>query len=160
MPYGAAVVGDERVGGGVAGGSVDGRGTVVGGFVTAVVGGATVVSGGGGSVVGVVVCTGGEVVPGVGGLVPVLRGAVVPTGACVVAVEPPGPGAGAAVVVVGSTVEEVDVDELLDVDVTRVVVGRDVVDVGRWVATSCLGEVSSPVATSNNSAAMATVARA
>ncbi len=143
--------------GAVGGGRVDGRGTVVGGI--AVVGGATVVSGGGGSVVGVVVWTVGEVVPGVGGLVPVFRGAVVPTGGCVVAVAPPGPGAGAAVVVVDSTVEEVDEDEVLDVDVTRVVVGR-VVDVGRWVATCCLGEVSSPVPTSNNSAAMATVARA
>ena len=127
-----------------------------------VVGGATVVSGGGGSVVGVVVWGGGEVVPGVRGeVVPVFRGAVVPTDGWVVAVVPPGPGAEATMVVVDSTVEDVEVDEVLDVDVrATVVVGRAVVDVGRWVATCCLGEVSSPVATSNKSAAMATVARA
>ena len=141
-------------------GRVDGRDTVVGGFVIAVVGAATVVSGGGGSGVGVVGCTGGEVVPGVGGLVPVCVGAGFRASGWLVAVVPPRPDTGAAVVLVDSTVEEVDVDEVLDVDVTRVVVGREVVDVGRRVATCSLGEVSSPVATSNNSAAMATVARA
>ena len=159
--YGAVAPAEGMVVGVVGGGIVGGTDTVVGGFVIVVVGGATVVAGGGGSVVGVVVAGGGEVVPGVGGeVVPVLRGAVVPTGRWVVAVMPPGSAARAAVVVVDSTVEEVDVDDVLDVDVTRVVVGRAVVDVGRWVATCCLGEVSSPVATSNKSAAMATVARA
>jgi hypothetical protein len=60
-----------------------------------------------------------------------------------------------------STVEDVDVDEELDVVVTpRVVVGRVVVGVGDWRATCCLGDVSSPVTTSNNRADKATVARA
>jgi hypothetical protein len=157
-----AVVGGERVGGGVVGGSVGGTDTVVvGGMMMVVVGGATVVSGGG-SVVGVGVWGGGEVVAGVGGeVVPAFRGAVVPTDRWVVAVVPPVPGAGAAVVVLESTVEDVEVDEVLDVDVrATVVLGRAVVDVGCWVATCCRGEVSSPVATSNKSAAMATVARA
>ena len=142
------------------GGSVDG--TVVvdegGGSVMVLVGGAVV----GGSGVGVVVWTGGEVVPGVGGdVVPVLRGAVVPTDGWVTVVTPEP--RGAVAVLVDSMVEEVEVDEVdevLDVDVTRVVVGRAVVEVGAWVATCCFGEVSPPVATSNKSAAMATVARA
>jgi hypothetical protein len=132
---------------------------VVDGLVIVVVGGASVVSGGGAVVV--VVWTGGEVVPGVGGdVVPVLRAAVVATGCWVVAAAPPGPGTAAAVAVGDSMVEEVELDEVLDVDVTRVVVGRAVVEVSAWVATCCFGEVSSPVATSNKSAAMATVARA
>lgn len=134
-------------------GGIVGGGAVVGGLVVV---GATVV---GGSVVAVVVCTGGDVVPAVGGgeVVPVLRGVIVPTERCVVAVVSPG---AAGMVVVDSTVEDVDVDEELDVVVApSVVVGRAVVE-DDWLATCCLDDVSSPVATSNNRAAMATVARA
>ncbi len=56
---------------------------------------------------------------------------------------------------------DVDVDEELEVVVAPrvVVVGRAVVD-GDWRATCCLGDVSSPVTTSNNRAAKATEARA
>ncbi len=57
--------------------------------------------------------------------------------------------------------DEVVVDEELDVVVApRVVVGRVVVGDGDWRATCCLGDVSSPVTTSNNRADKATVARA
>ena len=74
------------------------------------------------------------------------------------------PASGAAGMVAGSsTVEEVDVDvdeELEVVVAPRVVVGRVVVEDGDWRATCCLGDVSSPVTTSNNRAAKATVARA
>ena len=63
----------------------------------------------------------------------------------------------------GSRVEDVDVDvdeELEVVVAPRVVVGRVVVEDGDWRATCCLGDVSSPVTTSNNRAAKAMVARA
>jgi len=61
----------------------------------------------------------------------------------------------------GSTMEDVVVDGELEVVVTpRVVVGRSVVGDGDWRATCCLGDVSSPVTTSNKRAAKATVARA
>ena len=165
-PYEAVVVVGD--GGRVEGGaSVGGTDTVVvGGSVTVLVGGATVVAGGGG-VVGVVVLTGGEVVAGVGGVVvPLLRGAVVAMGGRVVAVRPlPAESVGAGVaprrVVVESTVDDVDVDGPLDVVVNRrVVVGRAVVDGDAWLATTCLGDVSSPVTTSNNMATKATEARA
>ncbi len=51
-------------------------------------------------------------------------------------------------------------DELEVVVAPSVVVGRSVVGDGDWRATCCLGDVSSPVTTSNNRAAKATVARA
>jgi hypothetical protein len=59
-------------------------------------------------------------------------------------------------------VEDVDeVEALFAVVVTRavVVVARAVVD-GDWLATCCLGELSSPVATSKSRAARAIDARA
>jgi hypothetical protein len=78
---------------------------------------------------------------------------------CVVAVVSPGSSA-AGIVVVRSTVDDVDVDEELEVVVApRVVVGLTVVD-GDCLDTCCLDDVSPPVATSNNRAAKATVARA
>ena len=105
---------------------------------------------------GVVVATGGAV--GAGALVPTLRGAVVATPAWVFPV--PLEGMVATVVVLESTVEEVDVGPL-------VVVAPDVVDVGRrvvvvvgdCVATCSLGDVSPPVATSKSIAAKAMAAR-
>jgi len=72
-------------------------------------------------------------------------------------------------VVVGSRFVDVDVveDEVDDAfdGVEDDVVARDVVvgatdDEGDWLATRCLADVSSPVATSNRSAAKAMVARA
>ena len=133
-----------------------GPGVVVGTDVDDDGGGGSVVGGGGASVVAVVVATGGEVVAGA--LVPTLRGAVVATPACVVT-EPPG-GMVATVVVLPSTVDEVDAGPL-DVVVAPAVVevGRDVAVVGDWVATCSLGDVSLPVATSKSMAASAMVAR-
>ncbi len=94
-----------------------------------------------------------------GETVPVLRGAVVPTGGRVVTVVPPGPGA--LVVDVVSTEVDVELDEELEVvDAPSVDGGRAVVVVGDWVATCCFGELSAPVATSNTRALRATVARA
>lgn len=150
----------------VVGGSVATVELVGGTEVDAVGGGSAVVvvSGGGGAVVGVVVCTGGEVAGGdvTGGLVPVLRGAVVLTGGAVVGVKTDDPIATVVdvpidVVVVGPT--DV-VDGALDVVVGRTVVVGTTTDVGPWLATCCLAELSSPVATSNRSAAKAMVARA
>ena len=145
---------------------VGGGGTVelVGGTNVDDVGGWVV---GGGSVVGGDVAgglvAGGEVAGGevAGGLVPVLRGAVVITGGVVVPVPPVGAG---ATVVVGSRgfvvdVDEEEVDEAFDVVVARMVVVGAGDDVGVWLATDCLGEVSSPATTSNRSAAKAMVAR-
>ncbi len=122
------------------------------------VGGGSVVGGdvGGGLVAGGDVA-GGEVA---GGLVPGLRGAVVITGGDVVPVPPVGAG---ATVVIGSRGFDVEVDEEEVDEAFDVVVGRMVVvgaDVGVWLATACLGEVSSPSTTSNRSAAKAMVARA
>ena len=110
----------------------------------------------GGSVVAVVVATGGEVVAGA--LVPMLRGAVVTTGGWVPPVPPDG--MVTTVVVLDSTVDEVDV-EALDVVVAPEVVevGRATVVEGDWVATCCLGDVSPPVATSKSMAAKAMAAR-
>jgi len=114
-------------------------------------------------------CRGGEVGFGVGAAVPVFRGAVVTTGARVVAVVTPGPGtAGASgaskpavVVVVVSPGADVEVGRALEV----VVAGRVVVVVrtarrGDWLATCCLGDVSLPVATSRSRAARAMEASA
>lgn len=103
-----------------------------------------------------VVSTGGEV--GGGALVPGFRGAVVATVGWVLPVSPGG--MVATVVVLPTTVEEVDVVGPLDVVVAATVVdvGRTVV-VGDWVATCCFGEVSAPVATSNSMAARAMAAR-
>jgi hypothetical protein len=122
-----------------------GTGAVVDGTnVDDVGGGSVVVVVGGGSVVPVVVATGGDVVAGA--LVPTLRGAVVTAPGWVLPV-PPG-GMVATVVVLESTVDEVEVGAL-DVVVAPAVVevGRAVV-VGDWVATCSLGDVSSPAATS------------
>lgn len=147
-------------------GSVAGGAAVVGGLVVvgATVGSGSVGGGGGGGawVVGVVVWTGRGVVAGLGGgeAVGVLRGVVATTRGWVGAVVSPGSSAAAAVVVDDSTVDDVDVDEELElVAAPRVVVGRAVVD-GDCLATCCLDDVSSPVTTSNNRAAKATVARA
>ena len=120
-------------------------------------GASVVVVVGGGSVVAVVVATGGAVVAGA--LVPIFRGAVVTTPAWVVA-EPPD-GMVTTVVVLESTVEEVEV-EALDVVVAPEVVevGRATVVVGDWTATCSLGDVSLPVATSKSMAANAMAARA
>ena len=142
--------------------------TVVCGMVATVEGG-TVVAGSdvdevGGSVVGGSV-VGGEVVAGggagavvAGAAVPVLRGAVVTTGGWVITA----PKLPAAVVEVASTVDDVEDVEAFDVVVAAsvlVVVARAVVD-GAWLATFCLGDVSPPVATSNNRATRAIDARA
>jgi hypothetical protein len=134
----------------------------VGGPEIVDVGGASVVtvvvvSSGGGSVVAVVVATGGAVVAGA--LVPTLRGAVVTTGGWVVPA-PPADGMVATVVVLDSTVDDVEVGGAVDVEVAAAVVevGRAVVG-GVWVATCCLGEVSAPVATSKSMAASAMAAR-
>ena len=110
-----------------------------------------------GCVVAVVVSTGGDVVAGA--LVPTLRGAVVTTAGCVVP-EPTADGMVATVVVLGPTVDEVEVGAAVDVVVAPVVVdvGRAVV-VGEWVASCCLGELSVPVATSKSMAASAMAAR-
>lgn len=114
-----------------------------------------VVGGGGGSVVAVVVATGGEVA---GALVPTLRGAVVTTPGWVFPV--PLEGMVATVVVLESTVDDVDVGPLEVVVAPEVVdVGRRVVVVGDCVATCCLGDESVPVATSNSMAARAMAAR-
>ena len=137
-------------------GIVVGRGVVVGTNVDDVGGGSVVDVGGGGSVVPVVVCTGGEGVTGA--LVPMLRGAVVATGGWVFPV--PLDGMVATVVALESTVDEVDV-EASDVVVGPEVVevGRTVVVVGDWVATGSLGDVSLPVDTSKSMAARAMAAR-
>ena len=136
--------------------------TVDGGTVTVVAGGDVEEVGGsvvGGSVVGGEVVAGGgagAVVPGAA--VPVLRGAVVTTGGWVTAA----PKLPAAVVEVESTVDDVEDVEAFDVVVAAsvlVVVARAVVD-GAWLAACCLGDVSPPVATSNNRAARAIDARA
>ena len=136
-------------------------GMVVGGAVVLgtkidVVGGASVVVVvGGGSVVPVVVCTGGDVVAGA--LVPRLRGAVVTTLGWVITAPPEG--IVATVVVLESTVDEVEVGALVVVVAPEVVeVGRAVVE-GDWVATCSLGDVSSPVATSKSMAPKAMAAR-
>ncbi len=104
MTIGETVVGGDVVVGMVA--TVELVGTKVeavgGGWAIVVVG-----SGWGAWVVAVVVCTGGEV--DVGAAVPVFRGAVVTTGARVVAVVPPGPGPGAGATVVLVVSREVDV---------------------------------------------------
>lgn len=114
-----------------------------------------VVDGGGGSVVAVVVTTGGEVT---GALVPTLRRAVVTTPGWVFPV--PLDGMVATVVVLESTVDDVDVGPLEVVVAPEVVdVGRMVVVVGDCVATCSLGAVSAPVATSNSMAARAMAAR-
>lgn len=122
--------------------------------------------GGGGSVVVVVASVVGVVVSGggdgggevAGGEVPVLRGAVVITGGWVTAAPPPPPSP--TVVEVVPTVEEVDVEAPFEVVVARtVVVGRAAVVEGDCVATCCLGEVSSPVITSNRRADRAIEAR-
>lgn len=145
----------------VCGGIVEGA-TVVTGIVGGVLGtnvddvgggGSVVVVGGGGSVVPVVVATGGDVVAGA--LVPAVRGAVVATPGWV-----PPEGMVATVVVLESTVEEVDAGAIDVVVAPEVVdVGRMVVVVGDCVATCSFGDVSLPVATSNSMAARATVAR-
>jgi hypothetical protein len=130
----------------------------VGGTKVDDVGGGMVVVVSGGEVL-VVVSAGGWVV--LGAVVPLLPGAVVATGARVVAVVIGEPG---MVVVLGPTVDDVE-DEVDDSkEPTSVVVGRRVV-VGPvveddWLATCCLGAVSLPVATSNRRAAKAIVARA
>ena len=145
----------------VAGGIVDGA-TVVRGIVGVVVvlgtnvddvgGASVVVVVGGGSVVPVVVATGGDVVAGA---VPAVRGAVVATPGWV-----PPEGMVTTVVVLESTVEEVDVGAPDVVVAPEVVdVGRTVVVVGDCVATCSLGDVSLPVATSKSMAARAMVAR-
>lgn len=143
---------------------VDGT-VVVGNVTTVLVGGtnvddvgATVVVVVSGGAVLVVVSAGGCVVAGA--VVPLFRGAVVFTGASVVAV---GPGNPATVVVVGPTVDDVDEVDVSS-DPTSVVVGCTVV-VGPvvdddWLATCCFGAVSVPVATSNRRAAKAIEARA
>jgi hypothetical protein len=103
----------------------------------------------------VVVCAGGDVVAGAGVVAAVVRGAVVTTPAWVVGTGAP------ATVVVGPAGADEEVDVAFEVVVARelVDVGRSVV-VGDWVATCCLGDESSPVATSNSMAASATAARA
>jgi hypothetical protein len=137
----------------VVGGIVGGR--VVGGDVDDVGGASVVVVVGGGSVVPVVVATGGGVVAGA--LVPTLRGAVVTTPAWVFTGPPDGI---VATVVLEFTVDEVEVGALdVVVDPEVVEVGRAVVVVGDWVATCSLGDVSSPVATSNSMAPSARAAR-
>ncbi|HUR22909.1 MAG TPA: hypothetical protein VMZ73_03450 [Acidimicrobiales bacterium] len=131
-------------------------GTVVGGTNVDDVGGSVVVVGGGGSVVPVVVATGGEVATGA--LVPTVRGAVVTTPARVVTAPPDG--MVLRVVVLESTVDEVDVGALDVVVAPEVVeVGRAMVVVGAWVATCSLGDVSSPVVTSKSMAPSARAAR-
>lgn len=143
------VVDTGIVDGSVVGGRVDG-----GMEVDAVGGGngASVVVVAGASVVAVVVWTGGEVGAGAGDVATGARRAVVTTPAWVVTGPP-------ATVV--DDVDEVEVDVAFDVVVAAEVVevGRAVVD-GDWLATCCLGDVSSPVATSNNMAASAIMARA
>lgn len=146
------------VGGDVVVGSV--TTVLVGGTKVDEVGARVVVVVSGGAVL-VVVSGGAWVVTGA--VEPLLRGAVVFTGGCVVAMGAGDPG---MVVVPGPIVDEVDdVDEVEDSnDPTRVVVGRKVV-LGPvvdddWLATCCLGAVSAPVATSNRRAAMAIEARA
>ena len=120
------------------------------------VGGGSVVVVGGGSVVAVVVATGGAVVAGA--LVPPFRGAVVATPAWVLPVPPAG--MVATVVVLESTVDDVDVGAFDVVDGPEVVEGgREVVDVGDWVATCSLGDESVPVATSKSMAPRAMAAR-
>jgi hypothetical protein len=106
----------------------------------------------------VVVCVGWVVA---GAVVPGFDGAVVATGARVVAVPP----AGAAVVLVlaPTAVDEVELDvdgAADDVVVGRTVVVGPLVEVEPWLATCWRGEVSSPVATSKRRAARAIVARA
>jgi hypothetical protein len=133
----------------------------VGGTEMVVVGGGrgasvVVVDGGGASVVAVVVATGGDVVPGA--LVPTLRGAVVATGGWVFPV--PADGMVATVVVLASTVDEVEVGAFdVVVGLTVVEVGRTVEVVGDWLATCSLGDVSLPVATSKSIAPSARAAR-
>jgi hypothetical protein len=108
----------------------------------------------------VVVCVGCGVA---GAVVPGFDGAVVTTGARVVAVVPVVPPAGAAVVVVlESTVVELELDVgLEEVVVGRaVVVGAAVVEDDPWLATCWRGAVSSPVTTSKSRAARATDASA
>ena len=80
---------------------------------------------------------------------------VVATGGWVVTTPPEDGIVAGVVVVVDSTVDEVELDEGLDGGrVATVVVGRAVV-AGDWVATCCLGDVSPPVATSKRRAAKA-----
>jgi hypothetical protein len=134
------------VGGSVVGGAVVGGGSVGGGSV----GGGAV---GGGSVGG---GCGGGVTGGVTAPPPLERGAAVTTGRRVVGVAK---GSGATVVVVESTVVDVEVDEELDVVVGTVVVVRTVLE-GDRRATCCLGDVSSPFTTSKSRATSATLARA
>src|SRR4051812_12523099 len=109
----------------------------------------------------VVVCVGWVVA---GAVVPGFDGAVVATGARVVAVVAVPPPAGGGVVGLPSPMVEVEVDvdgAADDVVVGRTVVeGRAVVEVEPWLATCWRGAVSSPVATSKRRAARAIVARA
>ena len=134
-----------------------GGGAVVDGTKIDDVGGGPVVEVvGGGSVVPVVVATGGALVAGA--LVPTLRGAVVTTPGWV-STEPP-EGMVATVVVLESTVDEVEVGAFDVVVAPEVVeVGWAVVGVDAWVATCSLGDVSLPVATSNSMAPSASAAR-
>ena len=113
------------------------------------------VGSGGGWVVAVMVCAGGEVVPGA--LVPKFGGAVVATKGWMTG-EPPD-GMVTTVVVLESTVDDVDVgfDDVVGPGVVEV--GRAVVVVGDRVATCSLGDVSPPVATSKSMAARAKAAR-
>jgi len=160
------------VGGAVGGGIVRGGGVVGGLVVGGVVGGGVV----GGADVGTVVPSPIDVVgPGVvgsgsGAVVPTVavdRGAVVATvgGRVLVGVAT---GADPAAVVgvvstVGSTVDDVELDEDdVEVEATsggEVRTGGRRVVTGDWVATWRVGELSGPVATSNSRATMATDAR-
>jgi hypothetical protein len=105
----------------------------------------------------------GEVVSGSsrGMVVPELveRGVVTTTGARVVTVDPPAGAVAGAVVVVDSTLVEVDDEEVDVVGREEVVVGRTVVT-GDTVATWVWFEPSVPVTTSNSRATSAIDARA